>query len=411
MNEISGSSYNYNFTTRKIKIAYKRWNKKCKIEGITDIFNTSFMESALFIIALSQKRQEYPEKTFDEIINEVQLQHDSMFEKKQQDMLDYIEKYADAQHLSEHEKSELLTRKKQELVEEKRKYEEQRKMNLELFDYKYDKGAKPDNSKAKSIIEKLKQKGYKAFLIDELKIINALGKGIKDISSSYFSKGYEIVTSGTFFFNCAPLGTVITNNQKPLETKEPKAIKRGGVAVLKSGVINLKQCNSNSVEKIKELFCDNPVIGDITFPEISERDEVSEFLGGGGLLVDNGKKISSQELFIVQLFDQIKDPKKKANKDGIEADQFRKTYHIVIAEYDELVYLIFPAYKHYKKGFNLQEDLCELGFSYVIKFDGGKGLYISPNPFPPKNNEDEEYKNVEYGKDNPSGFAIKVVKL
>ena len=32
-------------------------------------------------------------------------------------------------------------------------------------------------------------------------------------------------------------------------------------------------------------------------------------------------------------------------------------------------------------------------------------------PFPPKNNEDEEYKNVEYGKDNPSGFAIKVVKL
>ena len=128
MNEISGSSYNYNFTTRKIKIAYKRWNKKCKIEGITDIFNTSFMESALFIIALSQKRQEYPEKTFDEIINEVQLQHDSMFEKKQQDMLDYIEKYADAQHLSEHEKSELLTRKKQELVEEKRKYEEQRKM-------------------------------------------------------------------------------------------------------------------------------------------------------------------------------------------------------------------------------------------------------------------------------------------
>ena len=24
---------------------------------------------------------------------------------------------------------------------------------------------------------------------------------------------------------------------------------------------------------------------------------------------------------------------------------------------------------------------------------------------------DEEYKNVEYGKDNPSGFAFKVVKL
>ncbi len=63
------------------------------------------------------------------------------------------------QHLSEQETNELLTRKKQELAEEKQKYEEQRKMNLELFHYKYGKEAKPDNSKAKSIIKKLKQKG------------------------------------------------------------------------------------------------------------------------------------------------------------------------------------------------------------------------------------------------------------
>lgn len=411
MSKIIDNSYNYKFTTRKLKIAYKRWNKKCKIEGITDIFNTTFMESALFIIALSQKRQEYPEKTFDEIINEVQLQYDSMFEKKQQDMLDYIEKYAVAQHLSEQEKSELLARKKQEQEEEKQKYEEQRKMNLELFDYRYDKGAKLDNSKAKNIIEKLTQKGYKAFLIGELKIINAQGKGIKVVSSDYLGKNYDIVTSGTFFYNRAPLGTVITKEPKPLETKEPKAIKRGGVAVLESGIINFGQCNGNSVEAIKDLFCDNPVIGDITFPEISEKDEVSEFLGGGSLLVDNGRKMSFQELFTVQGFDQIKDPKKKANKDGIEADQFRKTYHIVIAKKDELSYLIYPAYKLYKKGYQIQEDLCELGFNKVIKFDGGKGLYISPNPFPKNNNDDEEYKNVEYGKDNPSGFAFKVVKL
>ena len=53
-----------------------------------------------------------------------------------------------------------------------------------------------------------------------------------------------------------------------------------------------------------------------------------------------------------------------------------------------------------KTGREIQNDLFELGFEAAIKFDGGSGYFM----------ESSSYKAGDKGKNNKSGFAIKVVK-
>lgn len=79
----------------------------------------------------------------------------------------------------------------------------------------------------------------------------------------------------------------------------------------------------------------------------------------------------------------------------------RQTYHLILGKYNELDFIILPKLKKPKLVSKIQKELYELGFSDVIKFDGGNGLFVDGNIL----------DKHEKGAVNKSGFAIKVVKL
>ena len=146
-------------------------------------------------------------------------------------------------------------------------------------------------------------------------------------------------------------------------------------------------------------------------PEIHKNDEVEEFIGGGGLLIDNYNLVNGKDLLNIQLFNQSQsyyDEKgnliEKTATDGFASAQMYKTQHLLIGKHNELDYLITTSLekKNCKNCKTIQEDLNKLGFSHLIKFDGGHGLFIDSNI--------EKYK-FSLGKDSPSGFAVKVVKI
>lgn len=395
------------YITKKLKIAFKRWSKQCKAAG-WDGFSEPFMASALFMIKISQKRQQNPDKTFDELLKIVQKENDDYFNKQQEKQLMRAKSFAEAQKLSEKETLELINNTQEKLAIELKKYQEQKNSTLKLFDYTIDESEIPFENfeESRKIIDKLDKLGYFAILINELKVIYEDNKSIGNLASKYLKNGYDIVTSGTFF-TTAPLGTIILNNGKTFITNEPKALKRGGIAILNSGIISYNLTNGYTENTIRPIFDEKPAVSDIQFPEISETDVTSEFIGGGALLIHNGIKISGKDILEIQCFNQPMPPEKpgdippKPITDGLKAAQMRNAQHIVIGKNNELDYPIVPKKSYLKKGEDIQREMFEIGFCETIKFDGGRGLWVESNIF----------NAGDQGKANKSGFAIRRKKL
>ena len=401
--------------TKKLKIAFKRWSKQCKAAG-WDGFSEPFMASALFMIKISQKRQQNQDKTFDELLKIVQKENDDYFTEQQEKQLIRSRLFAEAQKLSEQETVELINNTKGKLAIELSKYKEQKIMNLRLFDYALDSSGSliEDFEESRHIIESLNRFGYNAFLLNDTQIVNAGVKGIGSIAKQYLNNNFDIVTSGTFLSDGLPLGTIMVSEGNNYETKLEKVANRGGIAILKSGLLNFNITPGNQIKQIIETFKEKPILDDITFKEISETDEVVEFMGGGALLINNKEKISGKELYSVQKLDQIPkisldDIKKKKILidengniiDGLYATQMRSTQHILLAKHNELDYLIFPKLNKNKTGINIQNDLYKLGFSHALKLDGGSAFFVESNIV----------ESCNRGTHNPSGFAFKVIKL
>lgn len=407
-------TYNPNIT-KKLKIAFKRWSKQCKEAG-WDGFSEPFMASALFMIKISQKRQQNPDKTFDELLKIVQKENDDYFYEQQEKQLMRAKSFAEAQKLSEKETNELINNTKEKLAIELNKYQEQRNLTLKLFDYAINESGIPFETfeESKNIIESLSKIGYNAVLLYDTKIINAGTKGIGSLAKQYLNDKYDIVTSGTFLSDSIPLGTIIVSEGCNFESQLEKVANRGGIAVLNSGLLNYDLSPGNQIKQIVEKFKDSLIIEDITFKEISETDEVVEFIGGGALLISNKEKITGKELYSIQKFDQIPAISKEEIKnkkilvdengkviDGLYATQMRSTQHILLAKNNELDYLVFPKLSKNKSGINIQNDLFKLGFSHVLKLDGGSAFFVESNIV----------ENCSRGSHNPSGFAFKVIEL
>jgi hypothetical protein len=95
-----------------------------------------------------------------------------------------------------------------------------------------------------------------------------------------------------------------------------------------------------------------------------------DFLGGGAVLVDEGVRVEESDLIQRQKFTN--------GTPGIRADQFRRTNHIVTAQ--DFLGTVYVLLARDKTGSEIREELWRAGASWVIKWDGGSGLWADSVP-------------------------------
>lgn len=313
-----------------------------------------------------------------------------------------------ASNFSQEESNEWLKKVEIQNATSIKQFIKQNKINFKLFDCIINDSNNLiyDNNYVKKLVSELSSDKLNIYPIEKIEVINAIGKGIGSFQNQYLNGNlYDILTNGTYFTDNAqitwePCGTIITN-KKVFESNRDKVIKRGGLILLNSGIINIGTAESNKVSVIKETLKEDLNLSDLVLPELKDVDEVAEFLGGGAVLIKSGKSTSGSDLYSIQKFDQFvikydKDgnPLPPTNN-GFDSMQLSgERIRIFIAKYNEIPFLL----KVKDSARNVQKELQIRGFSDLICFDGGGGLYFNKNG------------NVEHlvGRDSPSGLAIKV---
>ncbi len=221
--------------------------------------------------------------------------------------------------------------------------------------------------------KRLEARGYILYPVNSLDVLNAKAKENPDAPLSrqkVGSGGYRAVTSGTFYAGQEPVGAIMRDGK--LDTPGvDKAKNRGGIAVLQDGSIVVGRMHGNTPKEIQDAFGekDNPVW---------------DFMGGGALLIEDGRKVTSEDLKNRQRFDQ--------GGGGLDAQQMRKTDHIVAGVREGRFFVIVAKNK---TGREIQNDLAGAGFSVVVKLDGGSGAYA------------RDSRGVRTGGQNPTGLGIR----
>jgi len=214
--------------------------------------------------------------------------------------------------------------------------------------------------------------GYTVFPIESLRFVRA-GRD-PDLRQVPLTDDADLVANGTFYNNAStlePVGTLI-QNREIVDSGYSKTRQRGGVAVLEDGKIIVCQQDGFSLVEIQDA-CAPGLAG------------VQHFMGGGGLLLLNGQKVSQDNLSNLQKFDQ--------GGNGIDAEQFRNTSHTLVATRGNLAYIVLAIGK---TGATMRDDFFAAGFSAVVKFDGGSGFYAR--------NRDRTFGSGA----NPSGLLAKI---
>lgn len=170
-------------------------------------------------------------------------------------------------------------------------------------------------------------------------------------------RGFVAVANGTFFdvSTRTPAGSVMRAGGN-FERGVVKADERGSVAVLADGTLLLGLSKGGGLQRVEARF-----------------GAVAAFMGGGALLVENGRKIGSDDLETDQLFDQVDFKKCRAGEGGLAADQFWATNHTLIAVRDGQAYLLVN--EKPMDGATLQTKLRAAGFTTAVKFDGGSKCF------------------------------------
>ncbi len=212
--------------------------------------------------------------------------------------------------------------------------------------------------------------GYVAIPIKTAWIL-APGKN-SAIESIRLTGEWDLVMNGTFYdASFRPVGTVY-HSRKEVAAGIGKARRRGAVAVLADGSLRLCLQPEETGPEALQAAC--------------ARGEapISGFLGGGALLLKDRVATSSDHLYRVQRFDN--------GGQGLDADQFRKTTHSLIALYPGGTPYAIAALN--KNGREMQRDLIHAGFLTAVMLDGGSGFHFRT---PAKT----------YGKNrNPTGLLI-----
>lgn len=277
----------------------------------------------------------------------------------------------------------------------------QNSINYSLFDCKIDENYNLvyDISYIKNTIVSLSENNIEAYLTDEIHIICSYPKSIISEKEKYLNSGFDFVTNGTYFSplkeHWIPCGTVF-NHEKQFESKEPRALKRGGLSLLESGIINIKNTINNNLDNIKNHFKEEYELDDLSIPELEGIDKPVEFIGGGALIILNGKAVTGSELYNIQQFVSMPDHCPESTNGFDSLQLFGGVTRIMIARYNEKIFFL----KAKGSVKNIQKLLLQKGFSDLICFDGSGGLFWA--------NKDKIINEV--GNISPSGFAVKVAK-
>lgn len=231
----------------------------------------------------------------------------------------------------------------------------------------------------KEMKEILPESRYELFPIDTMNVLNR-NEGDKRLDEQKVSEKGEIIVNGGFYYGT--MANVPIMRKGKIESQGiDKTQKRGAVALLKDGTIVI-----DSLDK--------------------KQEDILDLIGGGGHLIRGGKKVTGEELYKVQQFDQgAKD------EDGLTAEQFRRTHHMVIGIRDGQAYAIHVKVRNGKE---MQEDLLKAGFSSVVKLDGGSGFFLNNGKKKWVVIKDEKTKKDKFTEvsskarpTNPTGLKIK----
>jgi hypothetical protein len=214
----------------------------------------------------------------------------------------------------------------------------------------------------------LRSKGYLVYPLASLNALNSDPKARQPDrplpqQGAGAGKPYDVVTNGGFTFDTPgryhmnPAGPIMRDGHLD-SAGLGKTAGRGGVAVLQDGSIVVGRQEGGKAEQLQSRFG-------------QEGNPVSDFMGGGALLVENGKAVSGKDLFERQRFDQ---GAAASTGNGLDAQQMRQTAHTVVGIRDGQAWIVVPT-NH--SGRQIQSDLMSMGFDSVVKFDGGSGAFVN----------------------------------
>lgn len=380
------------------RIAYKRLIKRYKTDSEEYIFALSFLvQLSLF----------HTEKSFDSTFNCLKEFYKNSYthlKSKQENELQAAKDFTKASHFDKEEADNWISNVEYKNEINLREFIKQNQINFGLFDCKINEQyeLEQDLEYIHAIIDKLYDKEtFEIVPIKEIRIKNAFQKGIGRLFDSDVKNGksYDYYTNGTYFeaqgTRYIPCGSIIAEDRN-FECNYERVENRGGLAILNSGVIIIKQTNSNKLEDIKNRFAEKYEIEDIVLPELQVKDEVFEFIGGGALIINSGQSISGSDLYSKQQFVQMTGDNLNSTN-GFNSMQLQnRVRRIMVAKYNEIAFLLIV------KGAvkDIQKSLLNHGFSDLITFDGSGGLFVARNSVVDS--------NAKVGHVSPSGFAITV---
>ncbi len=393
------------------RVAYKRLTNKYK-KDTEEYFNSVVWLGKLSLFRKKQKDEnkiDY-DSTFDCVRNFYKKSYEDLKHRTDAE-LKGAEDYVKEMHFSKEEAKEWIERIQKKIERALNDFDTLFGFNLKLFDFKPTENhdVETDYDYIRNIIKKLFVKNsLEIYPIETIRIINAKGIGIGKFQDKYLSSdsSFDFLTSGTYFWiygklGWCPVASVITESSVFENLEEPKN-KRGGLAILNSGIINIRYTNNNEIENIKEKFRDilGSEIGEREIPELKGEydiekklnlDNVFEFIGGGALLINNKKAISGEELYKFQQFDNL-----LCNMpSGFHSAQLQNAvWRVMVAKLNEIPFFIITN----NKPEELQKVLYDLGFSELVCFDGGNEVFVA--------DKENDIKGIR--QNSPSGFAVKV---
>lgn len=199
----------------------------------------------------------------------------------------------------------------------------------------------------------LQRLGFHVYAVRSLQVVHADPRLTRpDLPLRRLPLGHrQLIVSGTFYAGSggrrSAVGAVVRNGQ--LDTRGlDKAADRGGLAIASDGSIRMGRAAGNHLDDIRRVFGD-----------------VDHFLGGGALLIEHGRAVSSYDLAARQHFDQ--------GGGGFACQQLRgAAARTVVAMRGSQAYvLVTPPVT----GLRLQRLLARSGFHSAVLFDGGSGAY------------------------------------
>ncbi len=186
---------------------------------------------------------------------------------------------------------------------------------------------------------------------------------------------YDVVLSGPDNFPVVgqplrqPIGPVVRKGRQDV-VGAPSAGRRGTVSILRNGTVVMGRAEGTSLLDLERRF------GQPSNPLVSA-------LGGGALLIEDGKKVSERDLILNQVF--------VGTSIGFRAASMQEGNHTIMGIRRGRAY---AAWCTRKSGRDIQADFHHYGFGCLIKFAYGAGVFF-----------DDQIRRVNGH--SPAGFGIR----